>query len=352
MPSSLQAVYPWIQEPLIVNAPMRLIALAPLAASVTRAGGFGFLAAGTNVSELKNELRRASDLFKTSPIKHASSDVLPIGVGIINWGVEIETVTAAFAEHLPAAVWFFAPRQNQDLVNWTNSIREMSKRKTKVWVQIGTVADAVEIAKLCQPDILVVQGSDAGGHGLAQSAGIVSLLPEVADALQQIGMGCIRLLAAGGIVEGRGAAACLALGAAGVVMGTRFLASHEACIAKGYQEDVIKARDGGVCTIRTTVYDHLRGTTGWPNKYNGRGVVNQSFVDAKNGMDVDENKRLYDEAIMKGDDGWRERGRLTVYAGSGVGLVEKVMLAEDIIKEVRTKAAQILFQYPAASSKL
>lgn len=313
---------------------MRLIALAPLAVAVSRAGGFGFLAAGTDVSELKSELQRAADLVKDSPIERATADVLPIGVGFINWGVQLDTAVEALKEHVPAAVWFFAPRENQDLVVWTERIREVSHGRTKVWIQIGTRADAVEVARLCNPDVIVVQGCDAGGHGLVQGASIVTLLPEVADALKEIGCGSVPLIAAGGLVEGRGAAASLALGASGVVMGTRFLASKEANIAKGYQDDVIRSKDGGVSTIRSSVYDQVRGTAGWPAEYGGRGIVNQTFMDAKSGMHVDENKKLYAEAMKKGDEGWGEDGRMTAYAGSGVGLVNEVLSARDIVWKV------------------
>ena len=341
----MQEVYPWTREPLIVNAPMRLIALTPLAVSVARAGGFGFLAAGTDVSGLKNELRLVSNLLEASPIRGAPPDVLPIGVGFINWGVELDAVITAFNEHLPAAVWFFAPRRNEDLVDWTLTIRDMSNSRTKIWVQIGTVTDAIQIANLCQPDIIIVQGTDAGGHGLAQGAGLISLLPEVADTLQDIGMSSIELIAAGGIVESPGAAACLLMGARGVVMGTRFLASSEANIPEGYQDEIIKANDGGASTTRTTLYDQLRGTTGWPIRYNARGIINESFLDAKNGMDIEENKRLYNEATKKGNEGWGDRGRLTTYAGSGVGLVKKVLTAGEIVEQVRTSAAEILSRH-------
>ena len=92
-------------------------------------------------------------------------------------------------------------------------------------------------------------------------------------------MANIRLIAAGGIVEGRGSVACLALGGYGVVMGTRFLASREAGIAKGYQDDVLRMDDGGTSTVRTRVYDTLREPE-WPGQYNGRGLINQSDLDA------------------------------------------------------------------------
>jgi nitronate monooxygenase len=323
-----------------------------MAVAVAQAGGFGFLAAGTDVRDLKAELRKAKDLVQNTSIKRSDPDVLPIGVGFINWGVDLSTVLDAMKEHIPAAVWFFAPKRTEDLIEWTSKIRRLSNARTKIWIQIGSVADAVEVAQTCSPDVLVVQGADAGGHGLAQGAGVVTLLPEVADALEEAGLGSIPLIAAGGIVEGRGAAACLALGAQGVVMGTRFLASKEANIAKGYQDDVLRTTDGGSSTARTGIYDTLRGTTGWPSRYNGRGILNQSFWDAQKDQSTEENRRLYNEAMQKGDQGWGENGRLTAYAGSGVGLVKEVKSAQDIVEEVRRDAIDILSKLFHTSSKL
>ena len=350
-PTLLSKAYPWTRSPFIANAPMRLIALAPLAYAVSKAGGMGFLAAGTDLTDLKRQLQIVADLVAQGPIQDASSDVLPIGVGFINWGIEVETALDALKKHVPAAVWFFAPRRNKDLIEWSRRIRELSNGKTKIWIQIGSVADAVEVAYSCHPDVLVVQGADAGGHGLAQSAGIVSLLPEVADALKDRGVEDIPLLAAGGIVEGRGTAACLILGGSGVVLGTRFLASKEANVAKGYQGDVLRSNDGGKNTIRTGVYDTLRGTE-WPGEYNGRGIINQSYLDAQKGMVTTENKSLYEEALQRGDNGWGKSGRVTAYAGSAVGLVKEVKNAKDIIDEVRQDVSAVLLRHSLAVSKL
>lgn len=352
MLKAMNQAYPWLRNPIIVSAPMRLIALAPLAVAVAKAGGFGFLAAGTDTSDLKAELERARDLLQKSPIKSADPSILPIGVGFINWGVSLDTALEAIKMYTPAAVWFFAPKRSEDLIEWTEKVREVTGGRTKVWVQIGTVTDALYVAQACAPDVLIVQGADAGGHGLAQGAGIISLLPEVADALADIELSHIPLIAAGGIVEGRGTAASLALGASGVVLGTRFLASKEANIAKGYQDDVLRTRDGGLATVRTGVYDILRGTTGWPDRYNGRGIINQSLLDAQDGVSIEENKTLYNEALQKGDKGWGKNGRLTAYAGSGVGLVKEVMSAQGIVEEVRRDAIEVISKLSRAPSKL
>lgn len=192
------------------------------------------------------------------------------------------------------------------------------------------------------------------GAGLAQGSGIVSLLPEVADEMRALGMESIALVAAGGIVEARAVAASLALGADGVVMGTRFLASREANIATGYLNDVLEMKDGGKNTVRTDVYDVLRGTKGWPVRYNGRGIINQSYLDAQNsGRITNENRKLYEEALQKGDHGWGgESGRLTAYAGCGVGLVKEVKYAKDIIDEVIQDTLEVMSKLSRASSKL
>jgi nitronate monooxygenase len=238
-------------------------------------------------------------------------------------------------KYKPAAVWFFAPSSITSLVEWTQKTRAVSP-ETKIWVQVGSVKEALGAVEAVKPDVLVVQGTDAGGHGLAHGAGLISLLPEVHDAL---GTGTESkrpiLIAAGGIADSRGAAASFLLGASGVCLGTRFLASPEANIAKGYQKEVLRASDGGQTTVRTKVYDNLRGTTGWAESHNARGIVNKSYFDALGGMNEEENKKLYQEEMQKGDEGWGEQARMTAYAGSAVGLVRTVMGAGEIVREIR-----------------
>ncbi|KAJ8608071.1 hypothetical protein MRB53_039906 [Persea americana] len=63
-------------------------------------------------------------------------------------------------------------------------------------------------------------------------------------------------------------------------MGTRFLATPQAQVAEGYRKEVVRAGDGGQTTVRSSVYDSLRGTTEWPLRYGGRGVTNRSWDDA------------------------------------------------------------------------
>jgi nitronate monooxygenase len=347
----LKSHYPWTAVPLIASAPLRLIATERLAVAVSRSGGLGFLGAGTDPSNFSSLLASATLSLESFPITDVPKGILPVGVGFICWGFDLPTATSVIesAPLKPAAAWLFAPKNPGDLVSWAEGIRRASNNKTKIWIQVGTVQMALDVAKSCKPDMLVIQGADAGGHGLAQSSSIISLLPECSDVLTKEGFGHIPLIATGGIVDGRGVAAAMTLGASGACMGTRFLATPEAVISDGYRNAVLKAQDGGVNTARTTVYDKIRGTVGWPSIYNGRGVLNQSFRDHESGMEEDENKRLYSEAVKMGDAGWGDRGRMTTYAGTGVGLIHKVVPAAEIVQEVLRDSRDCLRQ---AASKL
>lgn len=241
------------------------------------------------------------------------------------------------------------------LRDFAQGIRAATGGKSQVWVQVCSVAEAMGVTDPVNgvlPDVLVVQGGDAGGHGMrGGGAGVISLLPEVRDSLVEGGRKAgegqgeeIPLVAAGGIMDGRGVAAAMALGADGVVMGTRFLACKETNIARGYQREVLRAGDGGVNTVRTKVYDKVRGIYGWPENYDGRGVINRSYLDevVEGEVGEEENRRLYLEEMRKGDEGWGPDGRMTTYAGTGVGLVKEVMSAREIVESVGKEAKEIL----------
>lgn len=340
--SALRRDYPWLTQgsPIVVAAPMMRITMTELSVAVSEAGGMGFLAAGFDLSDLSKNLTEAAKLVKNSAIP-TRDNVLPMGVGFQNWGADILTAIDALIEHPVAAVWFFGPKKLGDLVPWTKRLRAISGGRTKVWVQVGTVAEALEVAKTSKPDVLVIQGADSGGHGLVQRAGIMTLLPEVADSLAREGFR-IPLIAAGGIVDSRGAAAALSLGANGVCLGTRFLACKEAVIAEGYQKEILRVGDGGASTVATTVYDNIRGIDGWPASYTGRAVPNQSYRDHLAGMEASKNKALYKEAMKQGDQGWGPHGRMTTYAGTGVGLVNEIKSAKGIVQEIQEGAVGIL----------
>ncbi|OJJ77442.1 hypothetical protein ASPBRDRAFT_112425 [Aspergillus brasiliensis CBS 101740] len=355
LPNSISTDYPWVSSPLIVSAPMAKVAMPKLAVAVSKAGGLGFIAAGYHSDHLEDLLEEAEDLLQEgqtdTPVEETANGVpkfLPVGVGFITWSASLEKALPSFSRYCPAAVWLFAPPNGfQDLIPWTTTIREATASRTKIWVQVGSVSDAVKVVNTIDPDVIVVQGLDAGGHSLARGASIVSLVPEITDTLRQLRpyhpqKKRAHVVAAGGISDGRGVVAALALGAEGCVLGTRFLASPESMVAHGYQRAILDASDGGVSTVRTTIYDKVRDIHGWPAGYDGRGLINRTYLDHLAGLSEVKNRELYREALNQGDIGYGPQGRLTTYAGTGVGLIREIMSAGDIVKSMREGARKIL----------
>lgn len=335
-----------MNAPFIVAAPMRVMSGPELALAVSQAGGLGFIGPGAKPADTLTDLAMARKLLNatpttTFPTSLISNSVLPIGVGFQLWNGDIDSATWAVREQRPCAAWLFAPRNGQaELDEWADALRRASPG-IQIWIQIGTLQESLEAANSpSRPDALVVQGAEAGGHGTAQGTmGLMTLLPEVADAVRGSDM---PLFAAGGIADGRGVAATLALGATGAALGTRFLASIEARISKGYQKEIVRATDGASHTVRTTLYNQLRGTNGWPEQYVPRGIVNRSWHDHQAGVPFEELKRLYDDAAGAGDSGWGPQGRLATYAGAAVGLVHSVEAAGVLVERLRKESQDII----------
>ena len=314
-----------------------------LAVNVSNAGGFGFVAGAPKSDVLDKTLNDTASLVRSlGPLTASTSGTLPIGVGFQTWGCDVRIAAAAIKKHVPAAVWLFAPNHVTELSVWADELRAASAGKTHIWVQVGTVGDAKYAFEHAGADVIVVQGSDAGGHGLAQSASVTALVPEVIDMLKRAGGSHVPILAAGGIAEQRGLASMMALGAGGAVMGTRFLAAKEAGIAPGWQREILRTNDGGIATCRSTLCDRLKETAGWPAPYDGRAIKNKGHADEASGMPDHENVQLYKDELASGDDAWGPHGRMVTYAGTGVGLVKEVKPAAAIVSEVASGARGIL----------
>ncbi|KAI1746933.1 2-nitropropane dioxygenase [Xylaria castorea] len=376
MASKLRADYPWTASPVIINGPMAGFAGSPLATAVTGSGGIGMIGLLDDTEGLSAQLEDVSNTFGSSSSSSSSSSnpaasafyqdthLLPIGVGLLLFHLKTpEPVLPALRRHPPALVWLFAAPSLPDYAVWTTALRA-ALPATKVWIQVGTPSAAVEVARTAAPDVVVLQGSDAGGHGFARGASVVSLLPETtalfaaaAAAAAAAGPSTTPLpllVAAGGIVDGRGVAAALSLGAAGVVMGTVFLAARETALHPAYRAAVLAARDGATATVRAAVFDELRGPTVWPGPYDGRALATESYGDWKAGVDIGViRERLADAA--KGEDrgfGGGGGGRAPVWAGAGVGLVNEVRKAGDIVVSVREGARSALRDALAAAGDL
>jgi nitronate monooxygenase len=90
------------------------------------------------------------------------------------------------------------------------------------------------------------------------------------------------------------------------------------------------------------LYNKLRGTKGWPEDYSPRTIINKSFIEYQAGRPFEELKKLHDEALKAGDNGWGPEGRLATYAGASIGLIHEIKDAATIIHDVREGVLQSL----------
>lgn len=149
----------------------------------------------------------------------------------------------------------------------------------------------------------------------------------------------VAIVGSGGFVEGRGAAAALALalGAEWFMMGTRVLSASETALHPNWRAEVLRANDGCQGTAKSMLFDGLRGPSIWPEGYDGRGLVNARSGDFDEGIGIDEIRRLFAEASQGADGGFGAdgKGRAAMCAGTRVGLVNKERSAAEIVEEVR-----------------
>ena len=159
-------------------------------------------------------------------------------------------------------------------------------------------------------DIVVAQGSEAGGHGGGRAT--LPFVPAVVDIA-----GAVPVLAAGGIGDGRGLAAALVLGAAGAVIGTRFEATYEALIAAEEAEAIVAA--GAEDTTQGRALDVVRDSQ-WPARYPARTLRN-TVTDTWQGRedDIDDaTKKAFREGVDRADLDY-----LPIWAGEAVDLITR-----------------------------
>jgi len=217
----------------IVSAGMGFIAIPSLAAAVSEAGGFGLLAPGPAPPQLLRDLIAATRRLTARPF----------GVNFIVENTAFGPLTqdghidVCVEEHIPVVVFFWTMPPS----GW---IRRLKGAGIRVWFQTGSIDDARK-AVLAGIDAIICQGSEAGGHN-SGTAGLFALLPAMVDTIP------VPVVAAGGIADGRGVAAALALGAEGVCIGTRLVATHEAYAHDEYKRRIVAARETDIA--RTCIF--------------------------------------------------------------------------------------------------
>jgi len=307
-----------IDHPILL-APMDLIADGRLVAAVNAAGGFGILGGGYGEEKW---LMRELDVLDRSKAR--------FGVGFITWSMAKQPRLLDIAlERRPVAVMlsFGSPVSFIDRIKRTGTI---------VICQIQSVAHAKE-AVAAGADILAAQGTEAGGHGALR--GLVTLVPEIADVVGTR----TPIVAAGGIADGRGLAAALMLGAAGVLMGTRFYATRESAGAQAAKERIRAA--SGDDTVRSIVFDISRRNV-WPAPFTGRCLRN-AHADRWLGREIELMRHLDEESTKYA--AAREAGDFdiaAVIAGEAAGLIHDIPSAHEVIERVVHDASALLSHVP------
>lgn len=213
----------------VMLAGMSGVSYHRLTAAVSEAGGYGCLGATTiPAEEAVAEMRATRSLTER-----------PFGVDLLT------PMTGDFVDRVQSVIDEGATL----FVAGLGIPEEVIERCHRSGVLVGSMCGKVDHARRAVDagcDLVIAQGTEAGGH-----TGRVATLPLVPQVVDAVGAH-VPVVAAGGVFDGRGLAAALALGADGVWVGTRFVATHEARVQAGFKERLLDARESG--TVVTTAY--------------------------------------------------------------------------------------------------
>ena len=309
----------------IVLAPMGGAVTPELAAAVSNAGGLGTLPLSWNTPD---EVR--SQVAETAALTDR-----PFGVNLIREWDQRERLAVAVDAGAPVISLFWGDA--------AGLVQEAHDEGAIVFVSVASAAEAARAAA-AGADAVVAQGWEAGGH-VRGTVTTLALVPRVVDAVAPI-----PVVAAGGIADGRGLAAVLALGAAGAWVGTRFLAAQESSIHDEYRRRLLEA-------VETDTYYGTLFDGGWPDAPH-RALRNSTVEgwEAAGRPAPGERPGEEEEVAARGDGSPVKRyasstphssmtgeiEALPNWAGQGVGLVTRVQPAAEIVQELVADAERIL----------
>ncbi|MGY1682916.1 NAD(P)H-dependent flavin oxidoreductase [Geodermatophilus sp. SYSU D01176] len=299
----------------VVSAPMDLVATAELATAVSRAGGLGLIGGGYgDEGWLRRQLAAAAGTR--------------VGCGFITWSIDAGLLDVALS-HEPAAVFL-------SFGDAGPYVEQIHRAGVPLICQVHDLAQVDEALRI-GADAVCVQGGEAGGHGTGTRS-TFTLVPETAD-LIAARRPEVLLLAAGGVADGRSLAAALALGADGVVVGTRFWATRQAAVSRAAHARALTVN--GDATRRTSVYDIVRGKS-WPPVYTGRVLANDFVVrwhghEAELLEDLDAARAEFSHAVEADD-----VDLANMIVGEAVGQVHAIEDAGDVVRSMAAQAEDVL----------
>ncbi|KAI3898964.1 hypothetical protein MKW92_011977 [Papaver armeniacum] len=314
----------------IMLAPMGVDVAGPeLVAAVANAGGIGLIASPVNDYELTvkaiNDTRKLTDK--------------PFGAGILLEFEQTNTIRAIFDEKLAClqVYWGDFPKEMVD---------EAHKHGVKVIHQVGSVK-AAERAIAAGVDCIIAQGSEAGGH-VAGTVSLTALVPRIVDAVGDRG---IPVVAAGSMVDARGYVAALALGAQGINVGTRFIATHEAYANDYYKQQLLHYNEeqtdrtdlyhryvwkGDVRCLNTPFHQQWKNAPEWVQNDDYQPIIGKSTYYTHETV----LRRFAGQVANPTTCGKLED--MVMYAGQGVGLVNDIIPAGEVVRRFVEGAKAII----------
>ncbi len=291
----------------IIQGGMAWVADADLAAAVSNAGGLGIIAAGNAPADwLENEILKAKGMTDK-----------PFGVNIMLLSPFVEDVVDVVIKHRVKVITTGAGNPGKYV-----------ERFKEIGSKVIPVVSAVALAKRMESigvDALIAEGMESGGH--IGELTTMALVPQVVDAVE------IPVIAAGGIADGRGLVAALALGASGVQMGTRFVAAEECTIAREYKEMIVKAKD------RDTVVTGR--STGHPVRILKNKLAREFMKLEASGAPAEELERLGEGKLrLAAREGDVKNG--SVMAGQIAGLIRDIKPVSRIIGDIMSEAESVI----------
>lgn len=293
-----------IEYPILLGG-MAWVGTAKLAAAVSNAGGLGIIGAGAMDGEM---LRREIERYRTMSDKN-------FGVNIILLSPYADELVEVVMEEKVPVVSFGAG----------NPTKYIPKLKEK-GIKVISVVSSDSLARLVErsgADVIVAEGMESGGH--IGDVTTVVLVRKIVDTVK------IPVVAAGGIVDGRGFLAMLALGAEGVQMGTRFVASLECEAHENYKKKILKA------SIRDTVVTGLK--LGHPARVI-RNKLTRKVLELEEFGNTEEAEKFLIGTLRKAFEGDVDNG--SVMAGQSSGLIEDLKSVKEIMEDIVREAHDTL----------
>jgi nitronate monooxygenase len=340
----------------IIQAGMAGGATTPeLVSAVSNAGGLGILAASRlTTTQLKEAVMKIKSKTQNpfgvnillAPPEDGNNDVTSAQgyldsfrneLGLSSGSSNISIPPSMTSQYLEIIFEEKVPVLSIGLGDPTNITELAHSNNTTLMTMVTTVNEAIQVVK-GGTDIVVAQGAEAGGHrstfklgpnGEAALIGTFALIPQIVDAVPQE----VPVVAAGGIMDGRGLVAALALGASGVQIGTRFLVAKESGIFPAYQEKMFSSTEAD--TTITNLF------TGRPAR-----SIRNDFIEKY--LESDTKPLAWPLQGLAADDIYaesRKRNLVDYYpllAGQGLRLLKRGQRADDIVKEIISSADTLI----------